>query len=188
MKELDKYVSPEVDDQEVIDLIESVPVHEAWTEELTQSLTLQGGIPASNAAAGTYYSSANTNASYSGVNMNIIRRLTSLLHTGVLGASANIQIYFQASANANMAGNSNVLDGNGNAYSLVATNSNAQYSIELRADQLPAGTQYVQTVAVVNTAASNFSLTQIGGEGAYKPVSQLDPPSVVISRTVMPVP
>lgn len=132
-----------------------------FTEQLIERWAVLGQIASSNHAA-------NTDTSIAGIDMSTIRRLCTILDVGVLGSSANIQIYYRASATANMASPTNVA-----AAIPLTTNTNARVSlVEVRADQLPSGTRYVQPVVIVNTAASNIGVVVIGDEAAYKPGNQ----------------
>jgi hypothetical protein len=132
-----------------------------FTETLTQSLAVMGAIPASNHAA-------NTDTAIAGIDMSIIRRLIAYLDVGVLGTNANVQLYFRASAQANMNTTTNVAP----AIPVTVNTNNRISSLEVRADQLPANTRYVQPVLIVNTAASFVGLLVLGGESSYKPANQ----------------
>jgi hypothetical protein len=139
-----------------------------FTEQLTQSLAVVGQIPSSNHAA-------NTDRSVAGIDMSVIRRLLSVLDVGVVGGSANIQLWYESSANANMAGSTNLGNASGFSVQLLTCNTNNRVdTLEIRADQLPAGHRYVRPVVQVNTAASNVGLIALGGEASYKPANQFN--------------
>jgi len=140
----------------------------AFTEQLTQALAILGQLPGANQAVATYTVGAGTGNATNGVDMRAIRRLQAVFDVGIVGASANIQAYFQASANLNMAGPLNVAA----SIPLTFNTTNRVETLEVRADQLPAGTRYVTCQVVVNTAASNVGVILQGGESAYKPASQ----------------
>ncbi len=133
-----------------------------FTEQLTESLAVVGQLPCSNHATNT---GDNTIA---GIDMSIFRRLITYLDVGVVNTGANIQLYYQASAKANMASPVNVAS----AIPLTANTSNRIESLEVRADQLPAGTRYVQPILIVNTSQVNVGMLCLGGESAYKPASK----------------
>jgi hypothetical protein len=134
----------------------------AFTETLTQRFAFMGQIASSNHAA-------NTDTSIAGIDMFDIRRLMTILDVGVVGASANIQVYYRASATANMASPTNVAG----SIPLTCNTSNRIDTLEVRADQLPAGTRYVQPVMIINTAASNVGVIVLGDEISHKPGSAL---------------
>jgi hypothetical protein len=144
-----------------------------FTEQLVERLAVVGQINSSNHAA-------NTDTSIAGIDMSVIRRLVTILDVGVLGSSANVQVYYRASAQANMNTTTNV------AGSIPLTvNTNARISLlEVRADQLPANTRYCQPVVIVNTAASNIGVVVLGDECAYKPGKQFDVANTVDTRAV----
>jgi len=133
-----------------------------------------GQIPSSNHAA-------NTDTSIAGIDMSILRRLITYLDVGVVGASANIQLFYKASPNANMTGSTNL----GTTTMLTCNTNNRVESLEIRADQLPAGTRYVQPVMIVNTAATNVGLIVLGGESSYKPANQYNVANVLDQGIVM---
>jgi hypothetical protein len=146
-----------------------------FTEQLTQALAVLGQLPAANQAAATYNLGASTGNLTNGIDMRAIRRLLAVFDIGVYGTNANVQGYFQASANLNMAGAVNVAA----AIPLVANTNNRVETLEVRADQLPAGTRYVSLQVVVNTASVNLGVVLIGGESAYKPANQFNTANVL---------
>ena len=148
----------------------------AFTEQLTQALAVLGQQPSSNLASGTTNVGGVNSAT--GIDMSVIRRLIAYLDIGTLGASANVQFWFEASANANM----NVVTNMGTTTMLTSSNSNRVSSLEVRADQLPAGTRYVRGKLLVNTAASNVGCIILGGESGYKPANQYDTTNVADQR------
>lgn len=129
---------------------------------------------------------ANTDTSVAGIDMSSIRRLMSVLNVGIVGASSNMQLFYYSSANANMAGSTNLGNVSGFTTQMLTCNtSNRVDTLEIRADQLPAGHRYVQPVVITNTAASNWGLVCYGGEAAYKPSSQFTPANTVDQALVM---
>lgn len=138
-----------------------------FTERLTESLAVMGQIPASN-------HTSNTDTSVLGIDMSRLRRLITYLDVGVLGTNAVLQLYYYSSANANMAGSTNLGNAAGFTTQFLNANINNKVeSLEIRADQLPAGHRYVQPV-VTSNVASNWGLICLGGESAYKPASQFN--------------
>lgn len=152
-----------------------------FTEQMSEALVPMGFIAPSS-------HTNNTDTTIAGIDMSIIRRLISYLAVGTLGTNANVQLFYYSSANANMAGSTNI--GNASSYTtavLTATTNNRISSLEIRADQLPAGHRYVQPVIIVNAAASCVSLMALGGESSYKPANQLTPVNTVDQRVVVGV-
>lgn len=134
-----------------------------FTEQLTQALAVVGLIPNSNHAA-------NTDTSIAGIDMSKFRRLITYVDCGILGG--NVSLFYYSSANANMAGSTNLGNASGFTVQIVTGNTNNRVeSLEIRADQLPAGHRYVQPVLVV-AVASNVGVIALGGEAAYKPGNQ----------------
>jgi hypothetical protein len=142
-----------------------------FTEQLTQSLAVMGQLPSSNHAS-------NTDASVAGIDMSNLRRLITYLDVGVIAAGGTLQLFYKSSANANMAGSTNL--GNAATPSILNCNtSNRVESLEIRADQLPAGHRYVQPVLITGTATANVGMIVLGGESAYRPASQFGTANVL---------
>ena len=147
-----------------------------FTEQLTQALAVMGQIPCSN-------HTANTDTSVAGIDMSKLRRLITYLDCGILGG--NVQLYYYSSANANMAGSTNLGNASGFTTQILTGNtSNRVESLEVRADQLPAGHRYVQPVLTV-AVAGNVGLIALGGESSYKPASQFNVVNVLDQGLVM---
>lgn len=138
-----------------------------------------GQIPASNHAS-------NTDTSVAGIDMRALRRLITFLDIGVINTSGTLSLFYYSSANANMVGSTNL--GNSNTFTtniLNCNTSNRIESLEIRADQLPAGHRYVQPVVVTGTTTANFGLIALGGEAAYKPANQFNVTNVLDQGLVM---
>jgi hypothetical protein len=135
-----------------------------FTETLTQALAVMGQLPCSNHAS-------NTDTQVAAIDMSVIRRLITYLDVGVINTSGTLQLFYKSSANANMAGSTNTL---GAATSLTCNTSNRVESLEIRADQLPAGHRYVQPVLIVGTTVANVGMICLGGESGFKPANQFD--------------
>jgi hypothetical protein len=145
-----------------------------FTETLTERLAVVGQIPPSNHAA-------NTDTSVAGIDMSVLRRLITILDMGVgFGANANAQLYYRASAQANM----NVTTNVAGAIPLTVNTNNRVATVEVRADQLPAGTRYVQPVLIINTAAANIGVICLGEDAGYKPGNQFTIVNTVSSQAV----
>lgn len=132
-----------------------------FTEQLSQGLAVMGYIPPTNHASGA-------DTSIAGIDMSNIRRLLTIIDVGVLGTNANIQCYYNASAYSNMASPTNVAS----SIPLTTNTANRANTLEVRADQLPAGTRYVQPNILVNTAASFISAVCLGAAANYEPTNQ----------------
>ncbi len=145
-----------------------------FTETLTERWAIVGQIPPSN-------HTANTDSSIAGIDMSVLRRLITILDMGVgFGASANAQLFYRASAQANMNVTTNVAA----SIPLTVNTNNRIATVEVRADQLPAGTRYVQPVLIINTAAANIGVIVIGDEAGYRPGSQYTTANTVSSQAV----
>ena len=154
-----------------------------FTEQMTQRQAMVGYIAPSN-------HQANTDTTVAGIDMRALRRLRSYLQVGVLGTNANVQMFYYSSANSNMAGSTNL--GNSASFdttttSLTGTTNGRVETLEVRADQLPAGHRYVQPVVITNTAASFWGLMCIAEEGSYKPENQFNVANIVDQALVMKV-
>ncbi len=132
----------------------------SFTEQLTQGLAVVGYIPPTNHAA-------NTDNSIAGIDMSHFVRLITYVQLGV-SAGGNLQLYYQASSQSNMVNPVNVAS----AVGWTVNTANRISSLEVRADQLPAGTRYIQPCFVTNTAANFSSVLVLGDSSAYKPASQ----------------
>lgn len=131
---------------------------------------------------------ANTDTSIPGIDMSNLRRLITLMDVGVINGTSNIQLYYYSSANANMAGSTNL--GNAAGFTVqvvnVANTVNGRIeTLEIRADQLPAGHRYVRPVVTVGGTAAFLSVIVLGGESAYKPANQFVPANTVDQALVM---
>jgi hypothetical protein len=142
-----------------------------FTEQLTQALSPQATLPPANYAAAT--KNILTPAG-NGVDMSVFRRVITFFNVGVVGGG-NVQAYYQASAQANM----NVVVNVATTIPLTFNTSNRLESLEVRADQLPAGTRYVNPVAIINTGPCNLDCEVLGGESSYKPANQYNTANVL---------
>jgi hypothetical protein len=143
----------------------------AFTETQSEALAFVGKIDPSNHAA-------NTDNTIAGIDMSRFKRLIAIGQIGVL--NANVQGYWEASAQANM----NVVTNVANTIPVTANVANRAIIMEVRADQLPANTRYVRPVFIVNTGASFFGAVVLGCDANYKPASQFDLANTVSNRAV----
>jgi hypothetical protein len=147
----------------------------AFPEQLSQALAVMGQLPCSN-------HTTNTDTQIAAVDMSILRRLITYADVGVVNTAGVGQLFYKSSANANMAGSTNTL---GAATSVTFNTSNRVESIEVRADQLPAGHRYVQPVLVVSGSTMNVGLLVLGGESSYKPASAYNVTNVLDQSVVV---
>lgn len=134
-------------------------------EQLTQLLAVVGQIPASN-------HTNNTDNSVAGIDMSRFIRLITYLDVGVLGTNANVVLTYYGSANSNMAGAAAV------GSTVTGSTSNRVESLEIRADQLAAGTRYIRPSLTVNTASANVGLIALA-TGSYHPSNQFNVANVL---------
>lgn len=131
----------------------------AFTETLTERFAFVGQIAPSN-------HTNNVDNSIAGIDMRAIRRLITVIHNGALAGA--VTCYYQASRFANMANAVNVA-----TTVPVNTNTNNRISTcEVRADQLPANTRYVQPLVTYLVAGNEAGVLVLGDECAYKPGNQ----------------
>lgn len=144
-----------------------------FTEQLTQQLAIVDRLNLTN--------NDNTNTNSGGVDMSKFRRAMFIIYN--LGGTGTINGRLQASAQANFNAVTNITGSN-----LTATNTaNLVSTVEVRADQLPAGTRYVRLQLTGSAAAVNFAMVALGGECSYKPANQynLDPTNTVAQQVVV---
>jgi hypothetical protein len=138
---------------------------------MSEALAVVGYIPPSNHAA-------NTDNTIAGIDASKFKRLLAIGCIGVL--NANVQGYWEASAQANM----NVVTNVAASIPVTANVANRALFMEVRADQLPANTRYVRPVFIVNTGASFFGVIVLGGEAVNKPASGADVANLIANRAV----
>lgn len=127
------------------------------------------------------------NSTVGPVNMSKFKRILGHAIAGTLGANINVTMVFQSS-NANNGTFTNVPSGP----SVVLNTVNSEGTIEMRADQVPAGNSWVQMLLFSNTNTNVNNNTLIvgsiyGGEPGYRPASQFDYTTNVslLNRAVM---
>lgn len=149
---------------------------QSFTEQMTQAIS----IPVQSLAPANINN--NTTGSIVGpVNMREFRRIMGHVEVGVLTGAANVQVYFQAS-NANNGTFVNVASGP----TLFINTNNTEGTIEMRADQVPAGDSWVQLCVLVSANSAFVAAQLYGGLGPYAPTNQSDANStIIVSRNVM---
>ena len=142
-----------------------------YTEQLTQALSLP--------AKSLYPANLATNANayvVGPLSTAIFRRLMAHIVMGAFSAT-NVQAVFQSS-NANNGTFANVPNGP----SITGNAANTEYTLEMRADQVPAGNSWVQLAVFVNGGTAAFlSASLYCGESGYHPGNQYD-----MNTTLMP--
>lgn len=149
-----------------------------FTEQLTQALAVLAMIPSASQANGTNYTAYSTPGA--GIDMSRVHRIITYLNVGAIPGSGNVQLYYIASANSNMAGNSNVAT----SIPLTGNTNNRVESLEMRSDQMPAGTRYAAPVLVINSGPVPCDLITLGADGIYKPESQFNTVNVLDQAVV----
>ncbi len=148
-----------------------------FTEQLPQALAVVGAAPPSNHAA-------NTDTQIAGIDLRALRRLITFCNIGT--GITNVQLFYYSSANANMAGSTNL--GNAAGFTvqmLTGTTANRVESLEIRADQLPAGHRYVQPVFLTQTTTANFGAICLAADSSYMPASQFNVANVLDQALVV---
>jgi hypothetical protein len=141
------------------------------TEQLTQGLAFVGLVPISNHATGS-------DRTIAGVDMSTLLRMMAIVDAGLVQGSVNV--WFEASANSNMAGNTNM--GNATGFTIQVLNgaiNNALATFEIRKDQMAAGTRYLRPVLGVTTATANVALIAICDGGSYRPANQFNVTNII---------
>ena len=152
-----------------------------YTEQLTQALSIVGKLdPVSLAAA--------TPTAVKSVDMRKFKRALFILDVGVFGSSATVDMKLQASADnssfTDLATLAPTLTGVAITQMTAGGGNNKLTSLEIRADQMPAGYRYVQALITVGTAATLVSGIALGGESAQKP-GQVNDIAAVLQRLVV---
>lgn len=141
-----------------------------FTERLTEALAMAGNNT-SVSLPPAQYTFDNANAQFipaqGGLDMSKFRRAFAHVMAGVIATNGNVAITFQAAAT-NQGSYANIA--NGPQVNLTASNTEAL--LEIRADQLPAGTQFLRVSVLDQVANANLAGALYGGESAYKPGSQ----------------
>jgi hypothetical protein len=154
-----------------------------FTEQLSQALSW----PAVPLIAANFASNVAQNSSgwiVGPINMALFRRALGIVNCGgVGGAVTGLNTYFIASnaSNTSCFGNWAAVSG-GPTCTNCAPNTSTW--LEMRADQMPAGKQYL-CLLINNACLANFSAELFGGEAEYKPASQNDLNASNLSKFVM---
>ena len=150
-----------------------------FTEQLTQALSIAAkSIYPANVAFD------NTNAAVVGpVQMNVFRRVMAHLIVGVVTTNSNIQAYFQSSATS---GGTFANIASGPTLGAAGVNtSNTEYTLEIRADQMPSGQPWIKLAVLTNVANAFLSASCYFGESGYKPGNQYDCNTTLLPQRVV---
>jgi hypothetical protein len=142
-------------------------------EQLTQAL----------AVADVINSQSVNNASVSslGIDMSKYHRALFLIQCGSLGAAGTVDGRLQSSAQANF----NVAHNITNTNLTQITANNALATIEIRADQVQAGDQYVRLNLTGGGNAVTVGALGLGGEANHKPASAANLNNTYLSQQVI---
>ncbi len=130
-----------------------------YTEQLSQALSVAGTEldPVSQVAA---------TVTTGGVDMSKFHRVSFVLMVGSIGAAGTVDAKLQTSPVSNFG--SGVADVAGSNITQI-TASNKIVTLEMRADQVPAGSRYARLSVTVGTNAVLIAALPIGGEAVEKP-------------------
>jgi hypothetical protein len=131
-------------------------------EQLSQGLTFVGALHSQSLGAGTDNSITN-------IDMSKLQRLMFIIDVGSVGAAGTVDFKLQSSATSG----GTYADITGTAITQVTASSKI-VTVELRADQLPAGQRYVRHNLVIGTNAVQVAVLALGGEAEYKPAKSQD--------------
>lgn len=155
-------------DGEVVGQIKECPAHygPAFTEQITQRQAIAVAVPNTINSGGT------ASLTTQWMDARNLRRFRALLNLGAVAGGGAVTFKLQAAVD--NAGTSSA-DIGGNATITGITTANQPNSLEIRADQLPAGKNWVRAVAT-ETGGQNVvaDLILIGDDAGYKPGNQSD--------------
>lgn len=137
----------------------------SFTEEMSQAISVPAAslTPANRANNATAYVVGPVAAKN-------FRRFMAHVQIGVLTGAANVQAYFQACT----ASNGTFANVSSTNQTVLLDSSNTEATLEMRADQLADGDDWIQLAVLVSANAAFCSAALYGGESHYKPASQFD--------------
>jgi hypothetical protein len=149
------------------------------TEQLTQALSVADVL---NSA-----SVNNTNAASSGIDMSKFKRALYVIQCGSLGAAGTVDGRLQSCSLANFASNvHNIANSNLTQINTSTTpGNNAVATIEVRADQVTIGDQYVRLQLTGGGNAVTVGAIGLGGEAIHKPGNAADVNNTFLSQRVV---
>ncbi len=128
-----------------------------YTEQLTQALAVVGAIHAVSHATGT-------DVTITDIDIAKYKRLLFLIDVGAIGTGT-----VDAKLRESKTAGGTYQDISGGAITQITASSKIT-TIEIRADELDAGYEFVQLSLTVGTAAVLLAVLVLGGEGVHKPV------------------
>lgn len=151
-------------EQYVLDLVQRLPQHCAFTEQLKERQVVAVAIP------GTVNNSTLTTGN--GINMGIFRRARGILNVGSVTGGGSLN--FKLRASATQGGSfSDITNLTTNPTITGITTASQPNAIEIRADMMPAGKPWLRA-EVTETGSQNVvvDLLLIADESAFKPGNQ----------------
>jgi hypothetical protein len=142
-------------------------------EQLTQALSVADVINSQSVN--------NTNVNSIGIDMSKFKRALFVIQCASLGAAGTVDGRLQSSAQSNFNVVHNIA--NSNLTQIVANNALA--TVEVRADQLTAGDQYVRLQLTGGANAVTVGALGLGGEAIHKPGNAADLNSTYLSQRVV---
>lgn len=143
-------------------------------EQLSQQLAVVGHAAAGSQVSGTVLVS-------SPVDMMVFRRCLVLVDVGVFPSGTAVLSFNAANnvafttAGTNSQGVTNTTVTAGGTIVMGATAATRVEELEIRSDQLPTGTRWIQPqISVSSGAIPVFGVIVLGGEAEYKPASQFN--------------
>lgn len=147
-----------------------------FTEQLTQALS----IPAASIYPVNVANNATGNVC-GPINMRNFRRAMAHVVVGVLTGTANVQAFFQSSATSG----GTFANVSGGATIGTVNTANTEYTLEIRADQMPSGQPWLQLVVLVGGNSAYIAAPLYGDASDYAPANQFDANTTVLpSRNV----
>jgi hypothetical protein len=143
-----------------------------YTEQMTQALSVLGKLDPQSLAAGTDNSITN-------IDMSKFRRIMFIVEVGSVGAAGTVDFKLQESKTSG----GTYQDVTGTAITQVTTTGKI-VTVEIRAEQLDAGYQFVRHNLVIGTNAVQVAVVALGGEAVEKPGKAQDI-AAVIQRVVL---
>jgi hypothetical protein len=141
-----------------------------YTEQLTQGLAVVGYLPPQSLGTGT-------NTTITNIDLKKYHRLLVVIQTGSLGTSATVDAKLREAKTSG--GTYQDISGKSITQLVKASNDNNLATIEVRADELDAGYEFVQLSLTVGTAASQVAALALAGEANHKPANAGNLASVV---------
>jgi hypothetical protein len=131
-----------------------------YTEKMTEALAILGQLDPVSQGAGTTTPITN-------IDMSKFKRLLFIVDVGVFGASGTVDFKLRESKTSG--GTYQDIANKAITQLLAAGGNNRIVTVEVRAEELDAGYQFVQGSLTIGTAASLIGILCLGGEANNKP-------------------